>query len=242
MCSTAECCGYPNSKYGQNHRDRSQNRAGSHSNGSTKGELQLPGNDLQWLIWPEGQSRQVPQNAWWDHGPPWWEEQIAVKCRRPRTRSRGSCNSITWTLIWRNNGTRMFHRISRSYLSSQSHLRHTGSILRRWVWQRLNHLSSLVEAGDACRSRPFLHFRTVKKFIALSAHKYKLQKDIKPVPLFWKSKPCKSGGESVTIDKDDIIYGHSIGRATALMVASKTSQKELKDQNWSQLKAKIIWL
>ncbi len=67
----------------------------------------------------------------------------------------------------------------------------------------------------------------MKKFIALSAHKYKLQKDIKPVPLFWKSKTIKEWCESVTIDKDDIIYGHSIGGAVALMVASKTPPKEL---------------
>lgn len=67
----------------------------------------------------------------------------------------------------------------------------------------------------------------MKKFIALSAHKYKLAKGIQPISLSWKTKTIKEWCDQVTMTKDDIIIGHSIGAAVALMVASITPPKEL---------------
>lgn len=65
------------------------------------------------------------------------------------------------------------------------------------------------------------------KFIALSANKYKLKKGIEPISLSWKTKTIKGWCDEVKMTKDDIIIGHSIGGAVALMVASKTPPKEL---------------
>lgn len=67
----------------------------------------------------------------------------------------------------------------------------------------------------------------MKKFIALDADKYKLKKGIIPVSLSWKTKTIKGWCDEVKMTLDDIIIGHSIGGAVALMVASKTPPKEL---------------
>ena len=67
----------------------------------------------------------------------------------------------------------------------------------------------------------------MKKFIALDANKYKLAKGIEPISLSWKTKTIKGWCDEVTMTKDDIIIGHSIGGAVALMVASKSPPKEL---------------
>ncbi len=67
----------------------------------------------------------------------------------------------------------------------------------------------------------------MKKFIALSADKYKLKKGIIPISLLWKTKTIKGWCDEVTMTSEDIIIGHSIGGAVALMVASKTPPKEL---------------
>ncbi len=67
----------------------------------------------------------------------------------------------------------------------------------------------------------------MKKFIALSAHKYKLAKGIEPISLSWKTKTIKEWCDHVSVTKDDILIGHSIGGAVALLVASKTPPKEL---------------
>ena len=67
----------------------------------------------------------------------------------------------------------------------------------------------------------------MKKFIALDANKYKLKKDIVPVPLTWKTKTIRGWCNKVKMTKEDIIIGHSIGGAVALIVASKTPPKEL---------------
>jgi pimeloyl-ACP methyl ester carboxylesterase len=67
----------------------------------------------------------------------------------------------------------------------------------------------------------------MKKFIALSANKYKLTKGIEPISLSWKTKTIQGWCDQLKINKDDIIIGHSIGGAVALMVASKTPPKEL---------------
>ena len=67
----------------------------------------------------------------------------------------------------------------------------------------------------------------MKKFIALSANKYKLGKDIAPISLSWKTKTIKGWCDQVEVTKEDILIGHSIGGAVAIMVASKTPPKEL---------------
>lgn len=67
----------------------------------------------------------------------------------------------------------------------------------------------------------------MKKFIALSADKYKLKKNIQAIPLSWKTKTIQGWCDLVQVSKDDILIGHSIGGAVALMVASKTPPKEL---------------
>ena len=67
----------------------------------------------------------------------------------------------------------------------------------------------------------------MKKFIALDADKYKLKKDIIPVTLSWDTKTIRGWCNKVRMTSDDIIIGHSIGGAVALIVASKTPPKEL---------------
>ncbi len=67
----------------------------------------------------------------------------------------------------------------------------------------------------------------MKKFIALDANEYNLKKGIIPVSLSWKTKTIKGWCDQVKMTKEDIIIGHSIGGAVALMVASKTPPKEL---------------
>lgn len=67
----------------------------------------------------------------------------------------------------------------------------------------------------------------MKKFIALSADKYKLGKGITPISLSWKTKTIKEWCDQVEVTKEDILIGHSIGGAVAIMVASKTPPKEL---------------
>jgi pimeloyl-ACP methyl ester carboxylesterase len=67
----------------------------------------------------------------------------------------------------------------------------------------------------------------MKKFIALGADEYKLGKDIVPVSLSWETKTIKGWCDQVEVTKEDILIGHSIGGAVALMVASKTPPKEL---------------
>lgn len=79
---------------------------------------------------------------------------------------------------------------------------------------------------DGSNSYPPL-FKYMKKFIALSANKYKLKKDIDPVPLSCNTKIVKGWCDKVKMTKEDIIIGHSIGGAVALIAASKTPPKEL---------------
>lgn len=67
----------------------------------------------------------------------------------------------------------------------------------------------------------------MKKFIALDAYKYKLKEGIEPVSLSWETKTIRGWCNKVKINSDDIIIGHSIGGAVALIVASKTPPKEL---------------
>jgi esterase/lipase len=67
----------------------------------------------------------------------------------------------------------------------------------------------------------------MKKFIALSAHAYKLKKGIIPVSLTWKTKTIQGWCDKVVVTKKDIVIGHSIGGAVALIVAGKTPPKEL---------------
>lgn len=67
----------------------------------------------------------------------------------------------------------------------------------------------------------------MKKFIALSANKYKLKKGIVPVSLSWRTKTIEGWCAKVKMTKKDIIIGHSIGGAVALIVAAKTPPKEL---------------
>ena len=67
----------------------------------------------------------------------------------------------------------------------------------------------------------------MKKFVALSANKYNLKKGIIPVSLSWRTKTIQGWCDKVQISKKDIIIGHSIGGAVALIAASKTPPKEL---------------
>lgn len=73
----------------------------------------------------------------------------------------------------------------------------------------------------------YLIFNNMKKFIALGANTYKLKKGITPISLSWRTKTIQGWCDKVTITKTDIVIGHSIGGAVALIVASKTPPKEL---------------
>ncbi len=50
---------------------------------------------------------------------------------------------------------------------------------------------------------------------------------IVPVSLTWKTKTIQGWCDQVEMTKEDIIIGHSIGGAVALIVASRTPPKEL---------------
>jgi len=67
----------------------------------------------------------------------------------------------------------------------------------------------------------------MKKFIALDVKEYKLKKGIIPVNLTWKNNTIKDWCNKLKINNKDIIIGHSLGAAIALIVAKKTPPKEL---------------
>jgi predicted alpha/beta hydrolase family esterase len=67
----------------------------------------------------------------------------------------------------------------------------------------------------------------MKKFISLSANKYKFKKGIEPVTLSWENNTIADWCTKVKINKEDVIIGHSIGAAISLIVAEKNPPKKL---------------
>lgn len=67
----------------------------------------------------------------------------------------------------------------------------------------------------------------MKKFIALDVDDYKLGKGITPVNLVWKGNTIKDWCNEIKFSKRDVVVGHSLGAAVALIVAERTSPKEL---------------
>lgn len=67
----------------------------------------------------------------------------------------------------------------------------------------------------------------MKLFIALDTKEYKLPKGVTPVNLTWRYNGVQDWCAKVKFTKKDTVIGHSIGAAVALIVAAKTSPKEL---------------
>lgn len=67
----------------------------------------------------------------------------------------------------------------------------------------------------------------MKLFIALDTNEYKLEKGVTPINLTWKHNGIKDWCEKVKFTNKDIVTGHSIGAAVALIVAEKNPPKEL---------------
>jgi pimeloyl-ACP methyl ester carboxylesterase len=67
----------------------------------------------------------------------------------------------------------------------------------------------------------------MKLFIALGANEYKLKKGITPIDLKWKYNGIQDWCDKVRFTSKDVVIGHSIGAAVALIVAEKNPPKEL---------------
>lgn len=67
----------------------------------------------------------------------------------------------------------------------------------------------------------------MKKFIALDIENYKLMSGITPINLTWKNNTIKDWCRGIKFTKKDIVIGHSLGAAVALIVAKKTPPNEL---------------
>lgn len=67
----------------------------------------------------------------------------------------------------------------------------------------------------------------MKLFIALDTKEYKLPKFVIPVNLTWKHNTIQDWCNKVHFTGKDIVTGHSMGAAIALIVAEKTPPKEL---------------
>lgn len=67
----------------------------------------------------------------------------------------------------------------------------------------------------------------MKLFIALDTKEYKLPKRVVPVDLTWKHNRIQDWCDKVRFTSKDIVTGHSMGAAVALIVAEKNPPKEL---------------
>ncbi|OGY35158.1 MAG: hypothetical protein A3E36_00585 [Candidatus Andersenbacteria bacterium RIFCSPHIGHO2_12_FULL_45_11b] len=67
----------------------------------------------------------------------------------------------------------------------------------------------------------------MKLFIALDTKEYKLPKRVISVNLTWKHNTIQDWCDKVHLTSKDIVTGHSIGAAIALIVAEKNPPKEL---------------
>ena len=68
----------------------------------------------------------------------------------------------------------------------------------------------------------------MKLFIALDTKEYTLPKGITPVNLIWQHNRVEDWCRKVTFTRRDIVIGHSIGAAVALIAAEKNPPKELR--------------
>lgn len=64
-------------------------------------------------------------------------------------------------------------------------------------------------------------------FIALATNEYKLEKGVTPVNLTWKHNTIQDWCDKAHFTSKDIVTGHSIGAAIALIAAEKNPPKEL---------------
>ena len=67
----------------------------------------------------------------------------------------------------------------------------------------------------------------MKYFIALDTKDYTLKKGITPVSLTWKYQTISDWTRGLNFTNIDIVIGHSLGAAVALIVSEKTPPKEL---------------
>ena len=67
----------------------------------------------------------------------------------------------------------------------------------------------------------------MKLFIALDAKEYTLPKGITPVNLTWKHNRVEDWCRKAVFTGRDVVIGHSIGAAVALIAAEKNPPKEL---------------
>ncbi|OGY33887.1 MAG: hypothetical protein A3C02_03855 [Candidatus Andersenbacteria bacterium RIFCSPHIGHO2_02_FULL_45_11] len=67
----------------------------------------------------------------------------------------------------------------------------------------------------------------MKLFIALDTNEYNLEKGVTPINLTWKHNGIKDWCSNAKFTRNDIVMGHSIGAAIALIVAEKNPPKEL---------------
>lgn len=70
-------------------------------------------------------------------------------------------------------------------------------------------------------------FSYMKKFIALDIKDYELKEGVTPINLVWEGKTIRDWCEKVSFTKEDVVIGHSLGAAVALIVAGETPPKEL---------------
>lgn len=77
--------------------------------------------------------------------------------------------------------------------------------------------------GVSIKFTPFF----MKKFIALDVNDYKLGKGVTPVNLVWKGNTIKDWCNEIKFSRRDVVVGHSLGAAIALIAAERTPPKEL---------------
>jgi pimeloyl-ACP methyl ester carboxylesterase len=82
----------------------------------------------------------------------------------------------------------------------------------------------------------------MKYFIALNVEKYELKKDVVPVDLVWEKHTIKDWVNKVKISKKDIVVGHSLGAAIALIAAENNEPKELHLYSPSPIFTEIVSL